>query len=119
MPYTPNGGDCFVANGNEFLTLSDDHILVQGIVKNSIDGLPMTHCWIERIIVGNPGTKAEFKYEVCIDKSNGNDVELPKQLYYMLGNIKEENVRRYTKDEYQSKLLETNNWGPWDLDCDR
>jgi hypothetical protein len=114
------GGDCFDSNGREFLnSLNENQVIVHGIVKNSVDGLPMSHCWIEETIIGNIGTDKEFKYTICKDFSNKNVIELPKELYYHFGNIKENECNKYNFEEYQNKLLETNNWGPWDLNCDR
>ena len=112
----PDGGDCFVTNGQEFTSLVDttNYVIVHGIVKNSIDGLPMSHCWIEKII-----HKDRFSYTVCLDYSNGNTVELPKELYYYFGKIKEEDLKKYTREEYLEKIIQSSNWGPWDIKCDR
>ena len=116
-------GDCYIANGQEFMEIVNDNAdnvkLVHGVVKNSLDGLEMGHCWIEKTVVGNLGGKYEFTYVVCIDKSNGNNIELPKEVYYFYGKIDENKVVKYNKEEYYSKLLETQNWGPWDIDVDR
>jgi len=85
---TPNGGDCYQANGNEFISTDNSNtILVHGIVINQIDNLPMGHCWLEETIIRNKGTNKEFEYTICKDFSNGRNIELPKELYYLFGNI--------------------------------
>jgi hypothetical protein len=117
---TPNGGDCYQANGNEFISTDNSNtILVHGIVINQIDNLPMGHCWLEETIIRNKGTNKEFEYTICKDFSNGRNIELLKELYYLFGNIDSKKQIKYNKEEYLHKIFDTKNWGPWDLKCDR
>lgn len=61
------------------------------------------HAWIE----SPDGT-------VVIDRSNGLDVTMEAEIYYMLGRIVPENVRRYTADEVRDYIGTTRQWGPWE-----
>jgi hypothetical protein len=51
--------------------------------------------------------------EEVIDKANGNDMQLPKVLYYKVGGIEEDEVRRYTVEEAAALMLEHGHYGPW------
>ena len=62
-------GDCYAANGREIIGADDSARLVHGVGILQTDGKPFGHCWVEK------GGK-------CIDKSNGNNIKFPKQLYY-------------------------------------
>ena len=106
-------GDCFRANGNYFLAHSKHNWkLVHGVVKNSKDGLPMSHCWIE-IELDN----SELRTVRCIDKSNGHDVNVPAVVYYCAGEVID--TVKYDRQLYQQMLVRHETWGPWQLECDR
>lgn len=49
-----------------------------------------------------------------IDKSNGNDVRMPKGMYYSIGNIDPNFVRSYSVDEALQIATEMGHYGPWD-----
>ena len=110
-------GNCYDANGRHFLMNAERNWkLVHGVVINSADGKPMGHCWIE---VENEFkyTGGSFKIVTCIDKSNDNDIELPSQVYYMLGKV--QNMRKYDIFQFNKKIDEFGTWGPWENDCER
>ncbi len=67
------------------------------------DGKPFGHAWVE---YGNK----------CIDKSNGKSIELPKKVYYALGNIpvKGHKIYKYSPEETGLKMVRNKHWGPWD-----
>ena len=68
-----------------------------------------------------------------IDRSNGRSIQLPKVVYYSLGQIasadmskwgKPEfdqdvfsggNFHKYTWEEARKKIVNSGHWGPWDL----
>jgi len=103
------GGDCFDANAEYLLyhmNPNDNPLLVHGIVRNSGDGKPMGHCWIEH-------------GDEVICRANGNDLVLPKDLYYALGNINDENCFKYNHKEVLEWTGYTEHWGPWELDSPR
>jgi len=105
-------GDCYDTAGRYILgfngeNIDNKHRLVHGMVngQGQLTGLRFGHAWIEH---GN----------MVIDKSNGNDVTLPKEIYYKAGHIKEDDNKYYTQDEAREWILETGNWGPWEMDSD-
>lgn len=80
------------------------HAEVEG--QGKISGIKYGHAWVE-------------DDENVYDYSNGNEFVLPKIIYYSIGNIKTNNpkkYRRYTFDQARLKMLETRNYGCWDLD---
>jgi hypothetical protein len=107
VPKKNTGGDCYEAAARYII----DHalmgkekglVLVHGIVtgQGPIRGIQYGHAWVEN-------------GDEVIDKSRGRDIHLPKAVYYALGNISE--TIRYTPEETRRKLLDTGNYGPWDL----
>lgn len=72
------------------------------------------HAWVEyRQDYPNPNLPADFQIWKCIDKSNGNDSELPRELYYKFGNIDPDEVIRYSKEDAMKIVLIEENYGPW------
>jgi len=102
----PGGGDCYQANGREFLNNSSKYdFIVHGEVagQGALSDITFGHAWL-------------LKGNTVYDFSNGREIKVPKQLYYALGNIdKINNMFKYTFKEFQEKLLEFEHWGPWDL----
>ena len=78
-------------------------ILCHGVGILRTDGKPFGHAWVE---YGNK----------CIDKSNGKSIELPKKIYYALGNIpvKGHKIYKYSPEETGLKMVRNRHWGPWD-----
>ena len=114
----PREGDCYDANGREFLDLcgrnKNEHVnylMVHGVVINSVDKKPMGHAWIEATL-----TMGSASMTTCLDFANGHAHSLSKETYYVLGGIAEDKVVRYTLEEYKKKILESGHWGHWDLD---
>lgn len=100
-------GDCYIANGKRFLDeySTDEYLLVHGEVsgKGPLSGMNFGHCWIE-----NEDTVFDF--------SNGNEIIIPKIIYYGIGNIEWiNNYCKYSLEEYMKKLKEHQTWGPWDV----
>ena len=103
------GGDCYEAAGR-FITdagmfgSDEDLTLVHGIVsgQGELTGIDYGHAWVED---GN----------IVIDKANGRDLKIPKQVYYSIGNIEKSKTYRYTIRETRKKIVDSGHWGPWDL----
>jgi hypothetical protein len=108
IPKANKGGDCFVINGRTFLndfSNKQNTYLVHGEVagQGPLSGITFGHCWIE-------------DNSNVYDFSNGRELVIPKQLYYMIGNIdKINNIYKYDNKEFLNKLNEFKTWGPWDL----
>lgn len=82
------------------------HAEVSG--QGALSGVRFGHAWIEDDL---------FVY----DYSNNKEVVLPKELYYRIGEVDVTNpskYRRYDFDEAATKMLETGNYGCWDLDTE-
>ena len=104
-------GDCYEANGRYFVDKAvfpgrDKNMrLVHGEVSGQgpLEGVNYGHAWVED---GN----------TVIDVSNGGNLRIPKDVYYALGNIKNNgNMHVYKPEEVRQKMVQHKHWGPWDL----
>ena len=102
-------GDCYMANGRivmHKMSAPDEKKwkLCHGVGILQSDGKPFGHAWVEN------GSRV-------IDQSNGNDINLPKKLYYQLGNfpVKGYKIYKYTPEQTGIKMVRNKHWGPWDL----
>lgn len=99
-------------------TKEDGLVLVHGEVLGTEGGTATPgqyhwHAWCERSQqISNP-IHPEFTYDLvtCIDRSNGNDVELPAQLFYKAGKVR--NTKSYTPERAMVLMVRTGHWGPW------
>ena len=102
-------GDCYEANGRHVMNMmmapdTKKWKLCHGVGILQTDGKPFRHAWIEY-----GGNKS-------IDKSNGNDINIPKKLYYEIGNfpVKGYKIYKYSPKEAGLKMVRNKHWGPWD-----
>lgn len=104
-----DGGDCYEAAGRLIL-YGDSEVnsygelyLIHGMVdgQGALEGVRYDHAWCE-------------DDHLIYDFSNGRRLIFPKQLYYKLGNIKDSENFKYSKDEARKFILSTENWGPWE-----
>ena len=108
IPQKNRNGDCFMAAGkyiSDFAFQSQEKtFLVHGIVtgQGEIRGIRFLHAWVEN-------------NNMVIDKSNGKDLHIPKDLYYALGNINPGEIVKYTYSEAIEKMLNNGHYGPWDI----
>jgi len=104
----PSSGDCFDVAGRLIMDMPDGtlvHACVNG--QGPLEGIRMGHAWVER---GN----------VVVDHSNGKHREIPKELYYSIGGVRQEPGQyvSYSSREAMQMMLSTEHFGPWvDLDC--
>ena len=103
---TEGKGDCYQAAGRLIINFMGDKRarLVHGMVdgQGALKGLRFGHAWVEY------GGKV-------LDHSNGKKHELPKQLYYSMGNVKPSECKYYTPRETTRKMMKHRHWGPWDM----
>lgn len=95
------GGDCFIValqNQMDDPTLTLCHGIVHG--QGQLEGYVFPHAW------------NETEYGTVIDQSNGNNVELPKDVYYALGGI--ETVYKYDHNEMLEIVVNDGTYGPWE-----
>lgn len=108
-------GDCYVIAGKIALNNTKGlkgidfigelylvHAEVTG--QGEISGIRYGHAWIE-------------DNELVYDFSNGNEIILPKTLYYSVARVVREEPKyyRYTFKEAQDKMLSSGHYGYWDL----
>ena len=113
VPSANSGGDCYEAAG-KYMTSQcmlsgdmgcDDVILVHGEVagQGPLAGMTYGHAWI-------------LEGGAVVDKSNGRNLHLPRQLYYVIGSIDQiGNTHEYTWEETREMIMQYEHWGPWDL----
>ena len=118
-------GDCFEVALHFAMNLrgdDDEYRVVHGwpIGQGPIAGLRHAHAWIERhdpIPANLPEHFARVGpdfFTVCIDRSNGKDVELPRTLYYGIGHIRPDECSYYTPAEAMALAVRSGHFGPWD-----
>ena len=82
------------------------HAEVQG--QGKVSNLRYGHAWIE-------------DDENVYDFSNDRELIIPKVVYYAIGDIKTDNPKKYQKytfAEARRKMVQTRNYGCWDLDVE-
>ena len=105
----PAGGDCYEASGKYMmdncmfgsceLTLVHGEVMGQG----PLEGVTYGHAWV-------------LSGDTVIDVSNGGNLQLPKSVYYAVGQIDNiGNIVEYTWGEARKKIMDYEHWGPWDL----
>jgi hypothetical protein len=110
VPY--GDGDCYSSAVSTAEALSRSGVqnvrVVHGIplgTGGEAEGIRYPHAWVEATINGE---------EMVIDNSNGGNYVLPKELYYLIGNIEEDVTRRYSYQEAQNQMTENGHYGPWE-----
>jgi len=96
-------GDCMQVAVNTVLNEADMLHCV-GVVSGQgrLLGHRFAHAWVE-----TPSGDV-------IDRSNDKDTRVPKELYYILGNISPELVQRYARTEVRDLVLRHEHYGPWE-----
>lgn len=99
-------GDCYESAGRQMLDAKEEEkkhlMLCHGIVtgRGDIAGMKIGHAWVE------------LSEDLVIDKSNGNDIIMRREKYYLLGDITK--VVKYTHQEALENMLKFRHFGPWD-----
>ena len=99
-------GDCYQAAGRLIMNFMGEKRakLVHGMVngQGALKGIRFGHAWVEY------GSK-------ILDHSNGKKQEIPKAVYYALGDIKPSECKYYNGTEAAKWMLKTEHWGPWEM----
>lgn len=95
-------GDCYEVAANMVLEMPI-RTLCHGTVtgQGPLEGVRFGHAWVE---LG----------EVVFDFSNGHSVVTTRTRYYEIGEIREEDVRRYSGVETYEMLVKHEHYGPWE-----
>ena len=101
-------GDCYEANGRHLLNQgsvdkASGYVLVHGVAILQTDGKPFGHCWIE-------------KSNTVYDYSNGKNINMPKKVFYSLGQIPAKGYKNYAYKfkDLRKQVFKYEHWGPWD-----
>jgi hypothetical protein len=117
-------GDCYEVHGKMMLKPSGrNFILVHAEVmgQGQLAGIPYGHCFLINKMTGT-----------VTDRSNGRNIQMPKEIYYMLGKIDQSEywddtmgrvsrtpkIFEYTQEEARDLMLETGTFGPWELETE-
>lgn len=110
-----SGGDCYQAAG---IFMMDMTMRADTPGVTLVHGLPTLrrppwkkfgHAWCEYEVDGQMMVR---------DTANGRDTEMPRDFYYVLGNIDPEECRRYTNGDLRLWVSATGHWGPWEEEPD-
>ena len=102
---------------------AEEYILVHAEVigQGQLSGIPYGHCFLIH--------KAT---DIVHDRSNGRNIEMPREIYYLLGKIDQNRyydddrgpvertpkIYEYTRDEAMKWMGETGTFGPWELETE-
>ena len=117
-------GDCYEVHGRMMMKPSGrNFILVHAEVmgQGQLAGVPYGHCFLINKLTGT-----------VTDRSNGRDIQMPKEIYYMLGKIDQSEywddtmgrvsrtpkIFEYTQEEAIEWMAETGTFGPWELETE-
>ena len=103
-------GDCYPAAGRLAIEMLGDKkvILVHGMVNGQgmLEGKRFGHAWVE------------YDNRKVMDHSNGKQLEVPKDAYYALGGVKEEDNKYYLPNKAIRMMTKSMHWGPWEMSGD-
>lgn len=107
----------FLLNTKETQKVSNPQ-LCHGIVcgQGPLEGAIFGHSWIEyeRMPTTTTATiTAMPTIKLVLDKSNGKTLEIPSPIYYHLGRIEPNKVKKYSQEEVRENILKYQHWGPW------
>ena len=111
------GGDCYEVAAQAVMddpSLVCVHGTVLAMIKGGTAkvGQRHGHAWVERTeVLEHPNLSRPFELVLCIDRSNGNDAELPQDAFYSIGAV--EDIQRYNADQVHELLETTGHYGPW------
>jgi len=114
-------GDCYANAGRHLMDLwlankDEGFTLVHGRpILQAPPHIEYGHAWLEfrrPIPALSELTGRKCEMEMVLDVESGN--LLPKELFYMAGEIDPDKCIRYTTDEMRRWVLDTGHWGPWE-----
>lgn len=94
--------------------------------QGQIAGVRFDHAWVEVTRKTDFGDadpsdpQVKFMMErfptqvIVYDYSNGKELQLPRELYYAIGQIDGDDVKRFSAEEAQTEMREKGFYGPWE-----
>lgn len=135
IPRSRTDGDCFLVAAHLATGFQEDLELQDGDEVYVVHGLPVGrgdlnggrrfwHAWIEvtrRVVIPDVPEAADMRrllgesYELTfvVDRSQGRNVTMPREVYYGMGQLNDGYVWRYTPEEAIELLAVTQHYGPW------
>ena len=103
----------------------DNWRAVHGVVsgQGELEGVRFGHAWVEEtqrfpVPEGIPDEQRaaweRMSVTIVHDKSNGNDVSMPAEMYYNIGQIDKSTLQRYTPTETARNMARSMHHGPWE-----
>ena len=126
-------GDCFqsaVRVMNDVLSSEDKKTakICHGVPmgQGKIEGIRFDHAWVEVTRKTDFGDadpsdpQVKFMMErfptqvIVYDYSNGRELQMPRELYYAIGQIDSDDVKRFSAQEAYNQMSEKRFYGPWE-----
>jgi hypothetical protein len=113
-------GDCFQAATNllfDKFAGEPSARICHGVPlgKGKIEGIRFDHGWVEVEEEVGELPDGEKVYDTMVyDYSNGKEMKMPAAFYYHFGEIRSEDVKRFTAEEALTEMKEKGFYGPWD-----
>jgi hypothetical protein len=85
--------------------------LIHGLVSHETSP-PHFHCWIEfEQHFAHDGFPGGLRLPMAHDRSNGNDITIPADVYRHLGRATD--IQEYTPTEALQHMVKLGHYGPW------
>ena len=126
-------GDCFesaVRVMNDVLSSEDKKTakICHGVPmgQGKIEGIRFDHAWVEVTRKTDFGDadpsdpQVKFMMErfptqvIVYDYSNGRELQMPRELYYAIGQIDSDDVKRFSAQEAYNQMSKKGFYGPWE-----
>ena len=91
------------------------HAWVMG--QSEAAGIRFVHAWVEFMQDGEPMI-ADMSKGYSYGDKQANAKLIPKEIYYRIGHVEVDSIRRYTYEEAQRNILDLHDGsvGPWDTE---
>jgi len=116
----PKGGDCYEANARMLTGMA--HGRKSPFKQKQIDNGEIKLVNGSPSLTGGPHRGKKFGHawlesdDTVWDFSNGKEIKMPKELYYVLGKIDKRDNHYYTVNEARMKMVDVGTFGPWDAE---
>jgi len=106
-------GNCYEAAATLVMDGDDDLILVHGTPFSVALNHRIDHAWVEKQEMHEFGDHT-FPLGIVIDRTVAKSQGILLAIYYHIGRMGEEHVRRYSRIETLKMMVLHKNYGPWE-----